>query len=91
MMEMSRAYVDFYVGGLQRLVAPDGLFYCVNRVAKNTSGESVRLADYPFDDRWHPADARPVPWQDNLIELALERTPDASADLRQALEAYRLP
>lgn len=56
MMEMDAATVGFYIEHIQRSLAHDGFFYCVNRYEKKT-----RLKDYPFDDRWYVSYSKPWP------------------------------
>jgi putative sugar O-methyltransferase len=87
--EMSRAYAAFYAGEIQRLLTASGTFYCVNALAKTLSGETVALADLPFDHRWRLDGSEPVPWQKHIRELVLRRTaedgPAGDEGLPQAL------
>jgi putative sugar O-methyltransferase len=56
MMEMDLETVGLYLRQIQEKLAPDGIFYCVNRYEKKT-----RLKDYPFDERWSVAYSEPWP------------------------------
>lgn len=50
MQEMTREYIDFYVGHIQK--AARGYFYWVNRWKAPERYGGVCFADYPLDNRW---------------------------------------
>lgn len=51
-MEMYMSIVGYYIKEIERVTKCRGLFYCVNRYMKTTTGERNRIKDYPLDDRW---------------------------------------
>lgn len=73
-MEMPVAIVADYIRLVERVLHPTGAFYCANALEKRTSGDLVRLAEYPFDQNW-TMDSHPVPlhWQSHIVALSLKR------------------
>jgi len=88
MMEMTQATVAFYFSAIEKCLRAGGLFYCVNRYRKTTSGDDVRIKEYPFDDRWYLALSEPVWDQEKIIhEIGAVRT--ARANVMPASVALR--
>jgi putative sugar O-methyltransferase len=83
--EMTISYVEFYVSQIERVLKERGTFYCVNRVVKNTSGDTIRIGNIPFDDNWFLASADRVPWQTNIIQFIIRRTTEADPGWRKDL------
>jgi putative sugar O-methyltransferase len=79
MMEMNLETINFYFSEIQRIVKPGGMFYCVNRYSKSTVGQSIRIKDYPFDDKWFLALSQPSWNQPWIHELLAVRTATANA------------
>ena len=75
--EMTTSYVEFYVSQIERVLKKSGIFYCVNRMEKNTSGDIIRIDSIPFDDNWCLKSADPVPWQRHIFQFILHRTTEA--------------
>ena len=48
-MEMNLNTVNFYFSHIHRMIIEDGIFYCVNRYQKKTSGDLVKFKQLPFD------------------------------------------
>ena len=51
-MEMNLNTVNFYFSNIHRMIIEDGIFYCVNRYQKKTSGDLVKFKQLPFDKKW---------------------------------------
>ena len=51
-MEMNIETVNFYFSQIHRLINRDGIFYCVNRYKKKTSGDTIKFKKFPFDENW---------------------------------------
>lgn len=51
-MEMNLQTISFYFYSIQKLISSNGLFYCVNRYKKVTSGDNVKFKKFPFDNFW---------------------------------------
>ena len=51
-MEMNINTVNFYFSHIHRMIIEDGIFYCVNRYKKKTSGDVVKFKEFPFDKKW---------------------------------------
>ena len=88
-MEMRAATVAAYIAAFERVVGTGGLIYVVNRFEKDTSGDMVRIAEYPFDDRWRPYVVAASPLQPSMCEVYAERAADPLTEggLRQALSS----
>lgn len=51
-MEMTIDTINYYFLHIHRLINDNGLFYCVNRYQKKTSGDVVKFKCLPFDKKW---------------------------------------
>ena len=51
-MEMNINTVNFYFSHIHRMIIEDGIFYCVNRYQKKTSGDTIKFKQLPFDKKW---------------------------------------
>jgi putative sugar O-methyltransferase len=85
MMEMTRAVIADYFAAIQRTLRPGGLFFNSNRYCKDTVGEPIRIAEYPYDDRWHVLMSAPSEHQPHIHNLYCARTEIPSAYLAQCL------
>lgn len=86
-MEMPVSVVADYIRAVERVVKAKGQFYCVNALEKSTSGDVVRLAEYPFDENWSAVfPPMPLPWQSHIVALWLRRGPPGDG-LRTALKS----
>ena len=47
-MEMNLETVNFYFSEIHRAITTSGLFYCVNRYKKKTSGDMIKFKRLPF-------------------------------------------
>jgi putative sugar O-methyltransferase len=74
MMEMRRPVIQSYFDFIHGCLNAGGLFYCVNRYEKLIGNESVRIKDFPFDDRWKTVLSQPTWLQTHIHELLVERT-----------------
>ena len=51
-MEMNINTVIIYFSHIHRMIIEDGIFYCVNRYQKKTSGDTIKFKQLPFDKKW---------------------------------------
>ena len=51
-MEMNIETVNFYFSQIHRTINKTGLFYCVNRYKKKTSGDTIKFKNFPLDEKW---------------------------------------
>ena len=51
-MEMNIETVNFYFSQIHRTINKTGLFYCVNRYKKKTSGDTIKFKNFPLDENW---------------------------------------
>jgi len=73
MMEMRRPIIEGYFEYIEKYLRPGGLFYCVNRYEKMIGGESVRIKDFPFDEKWSSIVSQPTWLQTHIHELLARR------------------
>jgi hypothetical protein len=78
MMEMNWKTINYYFDHIHRTIRDDGIFYCVNRYEKKTSGESIKIREYPFDSRWGILLAQPSWGAPTIFEMLLARTETAN-------------
>jgi len=74
MMEMNLETIDFYFNNIHRCVKDGGIFYCSNRYIKSTSGDDVKIKEYPFDDYWKILFSQSSWKQSQIHELLVQRT-----------------
>lgn len=51
-MEMNLETIAFYFDYINRTLKVGGVFFNINRYVKATSGDVVRICDFPYDDHW---------------------------------------
>ena len=72
-MEMNRLTVDFYFSEIHRTIKDSGLFYCVNRYQKKTSGDLIKFKKLPLDKRWNLEISRQSFYQPLIHEALFKR------------------
>lgn len=86
--EMLPADVARYLRLIQKRTRPGGVFYNMNRYAKqNAAGDVLRLKEYPYDERWSLLSATTVSFFTGIGEMALVRRTGADPMFRKALAA----
>ena len=73
MMEMRTPVIAGYFSFIESALRIGGLFYCVNRYEKIIAGESVRIKDFPFDEKWSSVLSQPTWLQTHVHELLARR------------------
>ena len=73
MMEMNQKTIQYYFDNIQRTMKDGGLFACINRYIKNSSGEDSILKQYPYDDYWSILISQTATMQPHIHELILRR------------------
>ncbi len=75
MMEMTNAMIAFYFDAIHRITGPSGIFACINRYLKTSSGEHIMLKNYPFDNHWQVLSSQRSIMQNHIHELIVQRQP----------------
>ena len=88
-MEMNLDTVNFYFRHIHRTIKNDGLFYCVNRYQKKTSGDLIKFKSLPFDQNWKFKISRKSFCQPLIHEALLRRVTSKNAILRKELSRLR--
>ncbi len=88
-MEMNLDTVNFYFKHIHRAIKHDGLFYCVNRYQKKTSGDLVKFKSLPFDKKWKFKISRKSFCQPLIHEALLRRVASENALLKKELSRLR--
>ena len=71
---MNKEIINFYFEFIQKKIAHDGFFLCINRYYKDTVGYPVELHNYPFDKNWNTIISESS-WKQNHVHfLFLKRT-----------------
>ena len=84
-MEMNIETVNFYFSQIHRIINKTGIFYCVNRYEKKTSGDTIKFKNFPFDDKWSFEISRRSFSQPLIHEALLRRTSFKNYKLRKEL------
>ena len=88
-MEMNINTVDFYFSNIHRMIIEDGIFYCVNRYQKKTSGDIVKYKRLPFDKKWKFEISRQSFSQALIHEGLLRRINTENINLNRALSKLK--
>ena len=84
-MEMNIETVNFYFSQIHRIINKTGIFYCVNRYEKKTSGDMIKFKNFPFDEKWSFEISRKSFSQPLIHEALLRRTSFENYKLRKEL------
>ena len=88
-MEMNINTVSFYFSHIHRTIIQDGIFYCVNRYQKKTSGDIIKFKQLPFDKKWKFEISRQSFSQALIHEGLLRRTNAENINLKRALSKLK--
>ena len=88
-MEMNLNTVNFYFSHIHRMIIEDGIFYCVNRYQKKTSGDLVKFKQLPFDTKWKFEISRQSFSQPLIHEGLLRRLNKDNTKLKRALSKLK--
>ena len=88
MMEMNRNVIDSYFDYINETLQPNGIFFNINRYLKSTSGDIIRICDFPYDDHWNLLSSSPSFRQNRLHCLIAKRlNNDTDGNLKAELTA----
>jgi len=89
MMEMNMKTIKNYFDNIHKFLKSDGIFYNVNKYEKTTSGDIIKISNYPYDDNWEVLSSFPSWSQPNLHEIVTKRSPIKTEQVKNILS--RLP
>ena len=89
LMEMNINTVRFYFSHIHRMIIHNGIFYCVNRYQKKTSGDLVKFKCLPFDKKWKFEISRQSFSQPLIHEGLLRRINTENIKLKRALSKLK--
>ena len=84
-MEMNIETVAFYFSNIHRTINKTGIFYCVNRYTKKTSGDVIKFKNFPFDEKWSFEISRKSFSQPLIHEALLRRLSYKNFNLKKEL------
>lgn len=85
MMEMPYRYIEFYFDLIQKQIKVNGIFYLSNRYRKDTSGEKIKLRNYPYDNYWVLIDQYKSFMQNHIHTIVSERVNIENSSLKSFL------
>ncbi len=88
-MEMNIETVNFYFSQIHRIINKTGIFYCVNRYKKKTSGDTIKFKGFPFDEKWSFEISRKSFSQPLIHEALLRRISFKDVTLRKKLQRLK--
>ncbi len=88
-MEMNINTIKFYFSNIHRMIIEDGIFYCVNRYKKKTSGDMVKFKRLPFDKKWQFEISRQSFFQPLIHEGLLRRINSENFELKRVLSRLK--
>ena len=77
--------VNYYISQIHRVINGSGIFYCVNRYKKKTSGDTIKFKRFPLDGNWSFEISKPSFSQPLIHEALLRRTSFTNYKLRKEL------
>ena len=72
-MEIKFDEIKSYFDYIHKTIKSDGIFYNVNKYEKNTSGDIIKISEYPYDNFWSVLSSSQSWKQDNLHEIITQR------------------
>ena len=88
-MEIRFNEIKSYFNFIQMTIRSGGIFYNVNKYEKNTSGDIIKISEYPYDNFWKVLSSNQSWKQYNLHELITKRVEDESQDIISNLSNIR--
>ena len=88
-MEMNIETVNFYFSQIHRIIDRSGIFYCVNRYKKKTSGDVIKFKKFPLDENWSFEISKPSFFQPLIHEALFRRTSFRNYKLRKELKRLK--
>ena len=88
-MEMNINTINFYFSHIHRMIVEDGIFYCVNRYKKKTSGDTVKFKQLPFDQKWKFELSRKSFFQPLIHEGLLRRINSVNIEFERVLSKLK--
>ena len=89
LMEMNLETVNFYFSEIHRAITTSGLFYCVNRYKKKTSGDMIKFKRLPFDKKWQFEVSQQSFYQPLIHEALLRRLKKDNNGLKNQLSKLK--
>ena len=88
-MEIRFNEIKSYFNFIQMTIRSGGIFYNVNKYEKNTSGDIIKISEYPYDNFWKVLSSNQSWKQYNLHELITQRVEDESQDIISSLSKIK--
>ena len=88
-MEIRFNEIKSYFNFIQMTIRSGGIFYNVNKYEKNTSGDIIKISEYPYDNFWKVLSSNQSWKQYNLHELITQRIKDESQDIISSLSKIK--
>ena len=87
MMEMNRDAILYYFNLVQKHSKVDSLFFNINRYEKDSVGEKIRIAEYPYDNLWQTIISKPFELERHTHMLLTKRLlDDSNSDISSKLD-----
>lgn len=88
-MEIKLNEIKSYFNFIHSTIATDGIFYNVNKYEKNTSGDIVKIREYPYDTFWNVLSSSQSWRQPNLHELITQRNKIKTQEIKLILSGIK--
>ena len=83
-MEMNKNIIKRYFDLIQENITEEGLFLNINRYDKRSVGESIRLFEYPYDDKWKVIKSE-ISWSHSNVHTLITKRDNFISDIREEL------
>ncbi len=88
-MEIKFNEIKSYFNFIHYTITNDGVFYNVNKYEKKTSGDIIRISEYPYDNYWRILSSSKSWRQPNLHELIVQRAKEENLDIKSILSGIK--
>ena len=80
-----KSYFDF----IHTTIKSNGIFYNANKYEKNTSGDIIKISEYPYDNFWSVLSSSQSWKQNNLHEIVTQRNEIESQEISLTLSKLK--
>jgi len=88
MMEMNTDTIKYYFDAIHNACRVGGYFLNINRYHKDSVGEDIEIAEFPYDKKWQVIESRP-PFKQDWIHYLLTRRVQENSDIYDELSRLK--
>ena len=86
MMEMDKKVIKDYFNFIHEMIRVNGIFYCLNKKEKMINNTPIRIAEYPYDNKWEVKQCEQAE-NPNMYEIITKRTDLENLNFQKILKS----